>query len=183
MKNIFTKWRSDIQTIFIMIVAIVVIMLLVYDLKGMYPFGKEIIAWGDMGEQTIPENFYYLWDMLHGKGNAFFSWKVGLGINIAGAASEQAFFSPLNLFLLLTTRDNLINFVNIMVIIKMIGIAVSMYIYLRIYQVDMRIKLAGSMIYTFSAACLIHYQIIFVMDAAFLLPLLMTGMRLSLIHI
>lgn len=179
MHRLYDNYKKDILAVLILIAAVTGIMLWGYYLKGMYPFGKELIACGDMGE-SIPQTFYYFWDILHGRANPFFSWNIGMGINIAGSAAEQAFLSPLNLFLMLSKRDHLIYFVNIMVIMKLACIAVSMYVYLRSYHVEYHLKLVESVIYALSAACLIHYQMGFVLDAAFLFPLIMTGMRVLL---
>ncbi len=179
MHRLHDKYGKDIIAVWLLIAAVTGIMLWGYYLKDMYPFGKELIACGDMGE-FIPETFYYIWDILHGNGSPFFSWKVGMGINISGSAAEQAFLSPLNLFLLLSKRECLIYFINIMVILKLVCIAVSMYVYLRSYRVQIYLKLAASTIYALSAACLVHYHMGFVLDAAFIFPLLMVGMRMLL---
>ncbi len=53
----------------------------------------KIIAYGDMVQQTIPENLYYMWNVLHGKVNAFFPWNSGFGINLSGVAAEQVYLS------------------------------------------------------------------------------------------
>lgn len=151
------------------------VMLMTYQQKNIYPFGTGTIAYGDMVQQTIPENLYYMWDVLHGNADAFFSWNSGLGINISGAASEQAYLSPLNLFILLSSRDNLTNFVNILLIIKMVCIAITMYIYLQKYAVNELVRIGSGSLYAFGASSLIHYNLMFVMDMAFLLPLLMIG--------
>lgn len=171
-KKLFSKYLLDIVVIIFLVSGI---MLMVYQQKGIHPFGKGNIAYADMVQQTIPENLYYMWDVLHGKANAFFSWNSGLGINISGAASEQAFLSPLNLFILFSSRDNLLNFINILLIIKMVCIAISMYTYLGKYRVTGLCKIGAGVLYAFGASSLIHYNLMFVMDMAFLLPLLMIG--------
>ena len=104
------KVLSGILPIMIIILSVSSILLSVYHQKEIYPFGDNTISYGDMSQQTIPENLYYMWDVLHGKANPFFTWNSGFGLNISGAASEQAFFSPLNLFNLIYSRDNLTNF-------------------------------------------------------------------------
>ena len=45
---------------FISGLVVAVILLIVFLVKGMYPFGKNYIMWGDMYEQIVPMyyNFY-----------------------------------------------------------------------------------------------------------------------------
>lgn len=169
------KEKAVIIDVGIMAAIISVIVLIAYQVNGIYPFGDETIARGDMVQQTIPAGMYYVWDILHGDASPFFTWNSAYGINISGASSLGAFLSPLNLFLYFSTRDNLVNFVNILLILKMIAIACAMYVYLKKYEIENVVRIIGGVLYAFGAASLIHFQIIFVMDAAFLLPLLMIG--------
>ncbi|MCI9033193.1 MAG: YfhO family protein [Lachnospiraceae bacterium] len=172
------KWVKEKQTIIDLLVItsiISVIILMVYYQKSIYPFGNETVAYADMMQQTIPENLYYMWDVLHGKANVFFSWNSGFGINISGATSEQAYLSPLNFFIIFSSRDNLLNFINILLIIKVVCIAIAMYFYLGKYKIDKLHKVGVSILYAFGSSSLIHYNIMFVMDMAFLLPVIMIG--------
>lgn len=172
------KWVKEKQIIIDLLVItsiISVIILMVYYQKGIYPFGSETVAYADMMQQTIPENLYYMWDVLHGKADAFFSWNSGFGINISGATSEQAYLSPLNFFIIFSSRDNLLNFINILLIIKIVCIAIAMYFYLGKYKIDRLHKVGVSVLYAFGSSSLIHYNIMFVMDMAFLLPAIMIG--------
>ncbi|MCI8365694.1 MAG: YfhO family protein [Eubacterium sp.] len=169
-KKVITKDLS------IMAIVISAVVLIVYMFNDIYPFGDGTIARGDMVQQTIPAGMYYVWDILHGQASPFFTWNSAFGMNISGASSLGALLSPLNLFLYFSTRDNLANFANILMILKMIAIAFSMYFYLRKYEVKNIVHIAGGVLYAFGAATLIHFQIMLVMDIAFLLPLLMIGL-------
>ncbi|MCQ2528293.1 MAG: YfhO family protein [Saccharofermentans sp.] len=153
---------------------IVAIMLFVYEINGLYPFGNGLVSRADMTQQTIPAMIYY-WDVLHFKASPFFCWNSGMGLNISGAFNLGAFFSPLNLFLYFTTRSNIYRFTNILVILKMVCIAISMYAYLTKYSKTHYGRIIGSLLYAFSGASLVHYQIMLVMEAAFFLPLLLIG--------
>lgn len=170
------KKKTVAKALSIMAVVISFVVLIVYMLNDIYPFGDGTIARGDMVQQTIPAGMYYVWDILHGQASPFFTWNSAFGMNISGASSLGALMSPLNLFLYFSTRDNLANFANILMILKMIAIAFSMYFYLRKYEVKNIVHIAGGVLYAFGAASLIHFQIMLVMDIAFLLPLLMIGL-------
>lgn len=153
---------------------IIAIMLFVYGINGLYPFGDGLVSRADMTQQTIPAMTYY-WDVLHFKASPFFCWDSGMGLNISGAFNLGAFFSPLNVFLYFTTRSNIYRFTNILVILKMVGIAISMYAYLCKYKNTRYGRIIGSLLYAFGGACLVHYHIMLVMEAAFFLPLLLIG--------
>lgn len=170
------KKKAVTKDLSVMAAVITVVVLIVYLLNGIYPFGDGTIARGDMVQQTIPAGMYYVWDVLHGQASPFFTWNSAFGMNISGASSLGALLSPLNLFLYFSTRDNLANFANILMILKMIAIAFSMYFYLRKYEVKNIVHMAGGILYAFGAATLVHFQIMLVMDIAFLLPLLMIGL-------
>ena len=168
--------RQNVISIFCIAIIVTAVMLMVYFLRGMYPFGELTIAKSDLAQQFIPEDFYYLWDVLHGKANLFFTWQVGSGIDLFGVASHRAFLSPLNIFLFFSSRKNLLYYSDIMLIIKMVCVAISMFIYSGKYRVTCLFRVAGSVIYAFGAASVVYYTIYFPIDAAFILPLVMIGM-------
>lgn len=159
----------------IMAVIVSAVVLVAYKVNDIYPFGDGSVARGDMVQQTIPAGMYYVWDVLHGQASPFFTWNSGLGINISGAASLGALLCPLNLFLYFSPRDYLVYFISFLLILKMICIAYAMYFYLNKYEVKSMVKIMGGLLYAFGAATLVHFHIMLVMDAAFLLPLLMIG--------
>ncbi|MCQ2531579.1 MAG: YfhO family protein [Saccharofermentans sp.] len=166
-----TTW-SDIGIITGVILGV---MFLVFAINGLYPFGNGLISRADMTQQTIPALTYY-WDVLHFKASPFFTWKSGMGINISGAFNLGGFFSPLNIFLYFVTRNSIYKFANIFVAIKMACIGISMYAYLRKYKNTRSGQIIGSILYAFGGACLVHYQIMLIMEAAFFLPLMMIGL-------
>ncbi len=148
----WNKEKAVIIDVGIITAIISVIVLVAYQVNGIYPFGNETIARGDMVQQTIPAGMYYVWDILHGNASPFFTWNSAFGINISGASSLGAFLSPLNLFLYFSTRDNLVNFVNILLILKMIAIACAMYFYLKKYEIKHVARIMGGVLYAFGAA-------------------------------
>lgn len=174
--SLIEKRKEQILDLSVIALVISVVVLVAYMVNGIYPFGEATIARGDMVQQTIPAGMYYVWDVLHGKASPFFTWNSAFGLNISGASSLGAFLSPLNLLLFFSTRENLMDFVNILLILKMIAIAFSMYFYLRKYDVKNSIHIAGGILYAFGAATLVHFQIMLVMEIAFLFPLLMIGL-------
>ena len=153
---------------------ILCIMFFVYAIDGLYPFGNGLVSRADMTQQTIPAMVYY-WDVLHFKASPFFCWNSGMGLNIAGAFNLGALFSPLNVLLYFTSRNNIYRFANILVVLKMIAIAISMYAYLCKYTKTRYGKIIGSLLYAFSGVSLVYFQIMLLMEAAFFLPILLIG--------
>lgn len=153
---------------------IVGIVLMAYGVKGIYPFGKTSLAWQDMSQVTIPL-YYYWYDVLHGDAAPFFSW-VGTGLNMTGIASEMSLLSPLNLALLFSTRENIYNFVSILLLLKMVAMAWSMYIFANRYKIDNFYKIMISILYGCCSCVLIHYQIGFMIDIAIFFPIVIMGM-------
>lgn len=167
---------STAKDLGILALIISVITLLAYAADGIFPFGSHSIARGDMVQQTIPDEMYYVWDVLHGKASPFFTWNTALGMDTVGAASMSSMFCPLNLLLYLCPRGALYYYANIFVLLKMIALAFAMYFYLRKYNMPSIVPILGGTLYAFGAASLVHFQIMLVMDAAFFLPLLMIGL-------
>lgn len=167
---------STAKELGILAAVISIISLFAYAVNGIYPFGEQSIARGDMVQQTIPNGMYYVWDILHGKVSPFFTWNSAFGMDLSGACSLSSMLCPLNLLLFFCPRGAIYYFANFFVILKMIGIAFAMCFYLRRYKLPAILPIIGSAVYAFGAASLVHFQIMMVMDAAFFLPLLMIGL-------
>jgi len=80
-KVVITK--KDICGISCISLTTVAIMMVVYAIKGIYPFGYNTISSYDMDELILPL-FYHLWDWLHGESDAFFTWRIGGGEETLG---------------------------------------------------------------------------------------------------
>lgn len=63
--------RRTLWDLGIILLIVTVAVLTAYSVNGIYPFGSQSIARGDMVQQTIPAGMYYVWDVLHGKANPF----------------------------------------------------------------------------------------------------------------
>ena len=71
----------------------VAIALLIYAVKGIYPFGGMTIAHADMGQSY--ETFYHLlWDILRGGKSLLYSYTLGSGSNVFGGVLLDGFASP-----------------------------------------------------------------------------------------
>lgn len=169
-------WRSigyHIKNIITIIIISLMFLLIIYFIKGIYPFGDKLVIYRD-ATQGLPE-YAYLWDVLHGNDSPFFSWRFAGGINMTGLASQQSFASLLNVFYFFTDRENIPQFWNILLIIKVICISISMYSYTYGYKIARHYKIIFSVLYGFGSFVLLQYTLGFGLDIAFMFPLLMRG--------
>lgn len=167
--------KKNMISIGVMTGILVASVLGIYWVKGIYPFGNTTMAWGDMGQETLPL-YYYLHDILTGKSNPSFSWQVAAGNNMSGVAAEWSLLSPLNLLLLLTSKENIYNFVSILLLFKMVCMALTMYAFSGYYKIEHFYRVILSLLYAVCACVLVHYQIGFMIDIAVIFPLLMLGL-------
>ena len=108
-------------------IIVMVILLTVYAIKGVYPFGRNTIAYYDMPTQYV--QFYSnAWDILHGKVGLFFTWYFGLGSANAAGLGNFIYF-PTNLFLYFTSRDNILYSLSFLLMLNMILSAYTMSFY------------------------------------------------------
>lgn len=141
----------------------------VYAIKGIYPFGNELMIWGDMTDQGI-HYLYRAYDVLTGAVSPHFAWYLSGGIPLGYS------FTPFHLLLLLTERENIYQFVSIIILARMVAMALAMYIFTCRYQVDRIWKIICSVLYGLGSCALIYHQIDYVMlDIAVLFPILMAG--------
>ena len=152
--------------------AIAAITLTVFAIKGVAPFGAQLIAWGDMTQQGIPY-LYGTWDALHGLASTAIEWRV-----LGGLPSWKVpgFLTPFDLPILLVERENIFQFVPILILFKMICMGLAMYVFACRFDVPRQYKILAGVLYGVGSCVLIHYQIEGVMfDNAILFPILMLG--------
>lgn len=168
--------KTRLLEILFIVVSVLGFMFCIYAVRELYPFGAGTIAYSDMSQQTIPF-YYYLYDMLHGGGLPYFTWQVGTGSNMLGVMSQFSMLSPFNLLFYFTARENILNFVNIVIVIKAAIAAVSMYIYASSFDVKSHVRILSSLLYAFGAGTIIYYVLGYNMDIAILVPFIMLGIK------
>ena len=94
----------------------IVIMLIIYAQRGIFPFGEESFLRTDMYHQYAPffSEFQY---KLRTGGSLLYSWDVGMGVNFA-ALYAYYLASPLNWLILLCPKAYIIEFMTYMIVIK-----------------------------------------------------------------
>ena len=166
------KWNSLIIEFLVFSVTFLLLIGL-FLVKKVYPFGGTEIAYGDLQQTTIPM-LYYAWDIWHGKANPFFTWRIACGANIYGIVSYWSVLSPFNFPLLFVQREKVYLVFGLLCALKIALMASSMSFYARkTYGVNIWMNLGVSIGYAFCAGILLNYTIWFMYDAAILVPLLM----------
>ena len=149
-----------------------VLLLIIFYFQGLYPFSNNSIVQVDADYQFIPV-LYRIYDFLHGNGNIIYD-DIGFGNNIyISMIIQGSIFSPLSLLLYLTPRDNIINFYNIIIIVKMCLLSLTTYIYInRTYKIKEFYKVVFAVLYAFSGWVILNYFNIMWLDSVILFPLI-----------
>ena len=156
---------------------IIVVLLSIFYINGLYPFGTESIVQVDADYQYIPL-FYKIYDILHGNTNMLYD-VIGLGNNIyASLITTGSVYSPINLLLYFTPRENINLFFDIIILVKFSLLGLTSYIYIdRTFKVNEFYKILNSVLYAFSAHFLLNYFNIMWLDSIILFPLIMLGLN------
>jgi len=149
-----------------------VILLFIYFSNSLYPFYDNSIVQVDADYQYIPV-MYHIYDFLHGNGNIFYS-DIGLGNNIyISMIIQGSLYSPINLLLYFTSRSNIVNYFNIILLVKLCLISLTTYIYTdKSFKVSYFYKILFSVLYTFCGFILFNYFNIMWLDSVILFPLI-----------
>lgn len=106
-----------------------IILLIVYAVKGIYPFGNRNISYFDLS-QSIAPIYYHTYDFFHGKADTFWDWYSAGGQSMIDTAGGFI-FSPFNLFFLFIKRNQILDAMSLFLLIKMCVSAGTMSFYFR----------------------------------------------------
>lgn len=150
-----------------------IILVFIFIVKQIYPFGNGTICTVDMPIGYVPA-YTQLWDILHGEGNIFYNFNLGSGSNVYGALISNGLFSPINWIIGLFSRDNIAGAMSILLVIKMMLMALTSYIFFNnvFFKVDKKWKMIASLMYTFNGYTLLMYSNIIWFDSLALFPLI-----------
>lgn len=153
--------------------------LIIYLIKGIYPFGNLTIAHADMGQSY--ETFYHLlWDTIRNGQSILYSYVLGSGSNVLGGFLLDGFASPIAWIIALFKRANIKYAFSFLLLIKMMIISVTTYIFLnKVYEKKDKnfefFKVAFSVIYAMGGYVLINYTNIMWLDIVALFPIFCLG--------
>lgn len=106
----------------------VILMVVIFALKGIFPFGTESFLRTDMYHQYAPFFSEFQHKLTEG-GSLLYSWDIGMGVNFA-ALYAYYLASPLNWLLILCPKAYMIEFMTYMIVIKtgLCGLSFTWYL-------------------------------------------------------
>lgn len=147
-------------------------LLLLYAVKGIFPFGGATVATQDMAHGYLPV-YYHLWDFLHGKGALDFTFLSGTGVNMIGVVAANGLLSPVNLLLYLFPRGQLLGCMSFMLLARIFltGCSAAYYFEKRFPSLDAPLKLFLACSYALSGFTFFYYYHLMWLDCAAVFPL------------
>lgn len=151
----------------------VAVLLVIYAINGIYPFGEGSVVCDDMVQQTI-SNYTYFWDYLHagGEKSLLFNWQTAAGTQVL--TTGFYILKPWEIvFTLLCPRDNIVSGIPFLIMFKMAMAAFSMVFFLRKeFKIEPYWQSFLAVAYSCSAFIIIYYTNMGWIDAAFMFPVL-----------
>lgn len=178
-KNIKIKWEKPeagkvaLACSFLFPVAV---MLLLFIINGIYPFGDRSFLSADLYHQYMPFFSEFL-RKLRGGENLFFSCQVGIGSNFL-ALFVYYLASPLHFLALLVPESHLIEFIGYLIVVKTGLCGLTACIYLRKhFETTEWGTVLFSCFYAFSGFMAAYNYNIMWVDCVILLPLILLGLE------
>lgn len=161
--------------------AVALLLLSVFCVCQMYPFGAKTLSWCDMDQQVIPFLLDFK-DILSGKANLFLNMQNSGGMNFWGVF---LFFisSPFTFLVAFIDKAGIYQFVNILVLLKMMTCALTAEIFFRyrFKNLNLMQSTALSVMYAFCGYTMFYYQNHVWLDMMYLFPVLLIGLD-RLVH-
>jgi len=153
------------------------ILLSIFFIKNIFPFGIENISSCDMSQLFVPM-YTHLYDVLHGTKSLFFDWYSAGGNNMAGIVSFIGLLNPINLFFYFVPRENILEYMSLYLMLKMALSTLTMSFYLskRYIKLETFWHVIFCIIYVFSGYILQYYTNINWLDFTILFPLLILSL-------
>lgn len=168
-------WRRRLPLLLAFFLPLCIAIIVCID-HSVYPFGTQCILHVDMYHQYCPF-FTEMMEKIKEGGSFLYSWKIGLGSDFI---SVYAYYlsSPLNWFLALCPSDYVIEFMTILVLLKiaLAGFSFGYYLKEHFGVNDLRLS-AFATAYALSAFVAAYSWNIMWMDSVALAPLIVLGLE------
>ena len=153
----------------------VIILVLIMVFSRVWPFGSECILRTDMYHQYAPF-FSELREKLQHGGSLLYTWDLGLGVNFT-AIIAYYLASPLNWLVVLCPGDHVIEFMSVLILVR-VGLCGASMAYC-LQKTDPRSGFGAflfGMIYALSGYVCAYYWNLMWFDTVALFPLVMLGL-------
>ncbi len=156
------------------------IFLILFMGKGIYPFGPNSLIWGDMHDQ-ITSFYYHFYDTIYGTDSLLVDFSSSGGVNFIGILAYYI-LSPFTLLVLLVPREDIYLMVSVIVALKILLSSLTCLYFIRTFfpKQNPFLSVFLAIIYAFSGYSLMMYQITSWIDAMYLFPLIMIGLKKTL---
>ena len=175
-------WAEKLLPYLLPPLGVLLLLLFAFKMNGLYPFGEGTVAWCDMTQQVIPLLCDFK-DILTGKDGLFLNFANAGGMDLWAVVF---FFlaSPLSLLVLFVERQDMVYFVNILVILKLMLCTLTSVVYFRRRVPKLDAAWAGifAAAYALSGYAMLYYQNNIWLDMMYLFPLLLTAFGEMLEH-
>lgn len=174
MKKIKVKPENAVQISAFLLPA--ALMLVLFMIKQIYPFGDRSFLSGDLYHQYMP----FFSELLHkvkGGENLNFSFHAGIGSNFL-ALFAYYLASPFHILGLITGEAHLVEFLGYIVVLKtgLCGLTACLYFQRHFHTKDIAV-LFFSMFYAFSGFMAAYNYNIMWLDCVWVLPLILLGLE------
>ena len=154
----------------------VLILAAVLICNRVFPFGEECFLRTDMYHQYAPF-FSELQEKLRNGGSLLYSWNIGLGVNFT-ALYAYYLASPLNWFVIFCPKEYIIEFMTVMVVLKLglAGLTMTWYLKDRYRRQGLGAAFFG-IFYALSGYMAAYYWNLMWLDCIVLLPVVLRGLE------
>ncbi|MFR1832239.1 MAG: YfhO family protein [Lachnospiraceae bacterium] len=154
----------------------VLIMLIIFLQRGIFPFGEESFLRTDMYHQYAPFFSEFQYKLTHG-GSLLYSWDVGMGVNFS-ALYAYYLASPLNWLLIFCPKNLIIEFMTYSIVLKtgLAGLSMAWYLRRHCRTRDFGAAFFG-IFYALSGYMAAYSWNIMWLDCIILFPVVMLGLE------
>ncbi len=154
----------------------VVIMIIIFVQRGIFPFGDESFLRTDMYHQYAPFFSEFQYKLTHG-GSLLYSWDIGMGVNFS-ALYAYYLASPLNWLLVLCPKSYVIEFMTYSIVLKigLSGLSFTWYLQKHCGREDFGTAFFG-IFYALSGYMAAYSWNIMWLDCILLFPLVLLGLE------
>lgn len=155
----------------------VVIMIIIFAQRGIFPFGEESFLRTDMYHQYAPFFSEFQHKLTQG-GSLLYSWNMGMGVNFS-ALYAYYLASPLNWLLVLCPKNLIIEFMTYSIVLKigLCGLTFAYYLRKHSNTSDFGVAFFG-IFYALSGYMAAYSWNIMWLDCILLFPLIVLGLEL-----
>lgn len=154
----------------------VVVLIILFAQRGIFPFGEESFLRTDMYHQYAPFFSEFQYKLRNG-GSLFYSWDIGMGVNFS-ALYAYYLASPVNWLLILWPKRYVIEFMTMAIVLKtgLSGLSFSWYLRRHFKTRDFGVGFFG-IFYALSGYMAAYSWNIMWLDCILLFPVILLGLE------